>query len=361
MRSRMKAASPKPSAMSKAKRKPTASTTSLLASLLDCIPDPALVVGAQNARIVHSNVAALQWYGGRKTGLTGKPFLTLCPETNDESRNEWLGKVQVHGQVFAEQSFRLADGRIVRADLSASTLKGEGLDGLVIAILRDAEARLAAQQQEIRAREIAARLATVERISHEINNPLQALILRPTCTCHDEVQCHVDAIANAVRRLRAEESAGPPEPQTAQAAPTAAPRRTPTNEKRFLIADDTDVIREALSLLLARAFPGVQVDKAADGEEAVAKFKKHHPAVMVLDMVMPRKTGDTAFAEIRDYCRKNNLAEPRIVFCTGYTPPPSILAAARGTDRLVCMLKPVPPEDLIEAVRRMARLGGRPR
>jgi CheY-like chemotaxis protein len=354
MTNRKKTAARQPSANGKSAPEAGVSRTAGLETILDCIPDPALVVCANDAAIAYCNAAAVRWYGGNEGDLKGKPFGAICADTKGCSRQSWLGKVQVQGQVFLEQVFRLADGQIVRADISASTLKGEGLDGLVIAILRDAEARLAAQQQEIQSREIAARLVTIERISHEINNPLQALILRPPCQCDAEVQCHVDAIADAVRRLRAEESARRVKPRPARTdAPHNSPG-TPANENRFLIADDTECIREALSLLLARVFPDVRIEKAADGEEALALFKKFHPSVIVLDMAMPKKTGEAVFLEIREHCRQRNIEEPRIIFCTGYTPPLSIMQAVKGSARLMCLLKPVPPDDIIEAVAKMA-------
>jgi len=58
---------------------------------------------------------------------------------------------------------------------------------------------------------------------------------------------------------------------------------------RVLIADDEPRIR--LLLRLALVAGGYEVLEAADGEQAVVQLRAHRPAVAVLDVQMPHRSG----------------------------------------------------------------------
>ncbi|AWK84998.1 acetoacetate metabolism transcriptional regulator AtoC [Azospirillum thermophilum] len=64
-----------------------------------------------------------------------------------------------------------------------------------------------------------------------------------------------------------------------------------------LVVDDDEAIRQMLSAVLSRE--GMAVTTAADGVEAVAAFAAQRPAVVLMDIRMPRMTGLQALAEIR--------------------------------------------------------------
>ena len=67
--------------------------------------------------------------------------------------------------------------------------------------------------------------------------------------------------------------------------------------KRVLIADDAAFMREMLRDILGDG--GYEVcAEAADGNEAVSGYTEHHPDVVTLDIVMPRKSGLEALREI---------------------------------------------------------------
>jgi DNA-binding NarL/FixJ family response regulator len=60
---------------------------------------------------------------------------------------------------------------------------------------------------------------------------------------------------------------------------------------RILIADDHDVVRSGLKMLL-RSHAGFSVvAEAADGEEAIRMADKHRPDVAILDISMPKLDG----------------------------------------------------------------------
>jgi two-component system OmpR family response regulator len=64
---------------------------------------------------------------------------------------------------------------------------------------------------------------------------------------------------------------------------------------RILVVDDDPHIRDLLSFALAKS--GMEVDQAADGEEALAAVEARPPDLMVLDINLPRLNG-------LDVCRK---------------------------------------------------------
>ena len=57
----------------------------------------------------------------------------------------------------------------------------------------------------------------------------------------------------------------------------------------ILIAEDELLVSHAARLELEEA--GFTVLDAADGDEAVEEFKRLHPDVVTMDIVMPRRSG----------------------------------------------------------------------
>ena len=72
------------------------------------------------------------------------------------------------------------------------------------------------------------------------------------------------------------------------------------NEKTYsvLVCDDSAMIRKTLGGILGEW--GVKnIFEARDGKEAVELYRKHHPDLVFMDIVMPEKTGLEALVEIR--------------------------------------------------------------
>ena len=120
-----------------------------------------------------------------------------------------------------------------------------------------------------------------------------------------------------------------------------------------LVAEDDASIRELAESILKKY--GYDVILAHDGEDAVEKFKADRDkiAVVVMDMVMPGKSGKEAYEEImkvRD--------DVKILFMSGYSPD---LLQARGIfDRSVDVLvKPIHPLDLVRKVRAVLDISDR--
>ena len=58
---------------------------------------------------------------------------------------------------------------------------------------------------------------------------------------------------------------------------------------KILIADDEPNIVISLDFLMRRE--GYEVHLARDGQEAIETIEQHRPALVLLDVMMPRKTG----------------------------------------------------------------------
>jgi CheY-like chemotaxis protein len=63
-----------------------------------------------------------------------------------------------------------------------------------------------------------------------------------------------------------------------------------------LLIEDSAQVREVLRLALeSEGYPVIEV---ADGREGVAMFREHHPAVTIVDIIMPDKDGIETVREI---------------------------------------------------------------
>src|SRR3954452_24995809 len=68
-----------------------------------------------------------------------------------------------------------------------------------------------------------------------------------------------------------------------------------------LVVDDEQSYRDALSVTLQRE--GFLVVTAADGAEAIERFDATHPALILLDVMLPRVSGIDVCREIRSRSR----------------------------------------------------------
>src|SRR5512141_541829 len=86
------------------------------------------------------------------------------------------------------------------------------------------------------------------------------------------------------------------------------------NKIRVLIVDDHVVVREGLRTILSME-PDIElVGEAKDGFEAVTKAHKLSPDVILMDLIMPGKTGIEAIREIRA-----NDPKARILVLTSFS------------------------------------------
>ncbi len=69
------------------------------------------------------------------------------------------------------------------------------------------------------------------------------------------------------------------------------------SQQAVLIAEDEPPLRRVLSKKISEL--GCQVLTASDGEETLALIAKHHPQIILLDIIMPKKNGFDVLKEIR--------------------------------------------------------------
>jgi CheY-like chemotaxis protein len=85
------------------------------------------------------------------------------------------------------------------------------------------------------------------------------------------------------------------------------------NEGRVLIADDDQAIRQLVGTILHRE--GLEVDSAADGQEAIEKLQAHEYAVVLLDLMMPRVDGFGVAAYLKEHPPAN---KPVVLVISAY-------------------------------------------
>jgi len=122
-----------------------------------------------------------------------------------------------------------------------------------------------------------------------------------------------------------------------------------TSSIRILIADDEVDILEILEYNLLKE--GYEVIKAKDGDEAIQMAYKHKPHLVVLDMMMPKKTG----MEVCDILRANPLyKDTLIIFLTAVSDEGThIKGLETGADDYVT--KPISPKVFVSRIQALLR------
>lgn len=72
-----------------------------------------------------------------------------------------------------------------------------------------------------------------------------------------------------------------------------------SKQLRFLIVDDTEDMRAVMTQMVERA--GHLADQAVDGVDATVALSDHHYDVMLLDLSMPRMSGEDVVRWLRDH------------------------------------------------------------
>jgi DNA-binding response OmpR family regulator len=120
---------------------------------------------------------------------------------------------------------------------------------------------------------------------------------------------------------------------------------TAINSNVILVVDDEPYILRSLSFVLERE--GYTVVTAADGESGLAKIRELRPALVFLDIMLPRRNGYEVCAEVKG---DQDLADIHIVMLS---------AKGQQIDRERGMLgganeymtKPFSPREIVQYVR----------
>src|SRR3954451_8609114 len=118
---------------------------------------------------------------------------------------------------------------------------------------------------------------------------------------------------------------------------------------RVLVVDDDDVIRQLISVNLE--LEGFEVATAVDGQDCLDKVKDVKPAVITLDIMMPRLDGWEAAGQLR---ADPDTAGIKVVLLSARAQEADLQRGSRiGVDAY--LTKPFDPDELIATVRRLAR------
>ena len=82
--------------------------------------------------------------------------------------------------------------------------------------------------------------------------------------------------------------------------------------KRVLAVDDEDQVREFVSAILEEN--GYVPVLARNGEEAMDIIRKNRPDLIIMDILMPRKSGINLYRELKTM---ESLREIPVVICSG--------------------------------------------
>jgi len=114
---------------------------------------------------------------------------------------------------------------------------------------------------------------------------------------------------------------------------------------RVLIADDHTMVRKGIKALLSAKKYGIEVvGEASNGEEAIQKARQLKPDVILMDLVMPVKSGMEAIVEI-----KQMQKHARIMVLTSFADDENVKKAIRA-GAYGFLLKDASPDELVQTI-----------
>ena len=116
---------------------------------------------------------------------------------------------------------------------------------------------------------------------------------------------------------------------------------------RILIADDEPNILISLEYLMKRE--GYQVSVARDGEQALAAILRDRPALVLLDVMMPKKSGFEVCQEVRG----NETVRDTLILMLTAKGRDTDVAKGLGSGADAYMTKPFSTRELVLKVREM--------
>ncbi len=123
-----------------------------------------------------------------------------------------------------------------------------------------------------------------------------------------------------------------------------SPNVCPPDRARILVADDEPNILISLEYLLKRE--GHEVLLARDGQEALDQLRTHRPQLLLLDVMMPRKSGFEVCSELR---ADEALRGTRVLMLTAKGRDTDV-AKGLGVGADAYMTKPFATRELVQKV-----------
>ncbi len=92
-----------------------------------------------------------------------------------------------------------------------------------------------------------------------------------------------------------------------------------------LLVEDSSTFRKSMREMLALRFPGIEVEEASDGEQALQKLENTNPDLIFMDIRLPGKNG----LEVTRIIKEAN-SDVEVVILTSYDIPEYRAAALRS-------------------------------
>ena len=123
--------------------------------------------------------------------------------------------------------------------------------------------------------------------------------------------------------------------------------REPTMlQQKILIVEDSPTTRRQIAEILGKE--GYEILTAEDGQVALDLIHEHHPELVVLDIVLPKKNGYQVCRTIKS---NPDLAIKVMMVTAKDQAKDRIWGKRQGAD--FYLSKPINPEELVEAVKRL--------
>jgi len=113
----------------------------------------------------------------------------------------------------------------------------------------------------------------------------------------------------------------------------------PTSAKTILICEDDQHLRQLIRVVIGEDFHYLE---AHDGEEAVELALAHRPELVILDFMLPKRSGSDVLAAIR---REFPPAETQVIVISAW-PDADEAAVAAGADAF--LPKPFEPQHVVD-------------
>lgn len=116
------------------------------------------------------------------------------------------------------------------------------------------------------------------------------------------------------------------------------------NKTILLVDDEADFLQTITEMITSFGYRNLL--HAKNGEEAISQYKKHRPDLVLMDIVMPKMDGITAFFKIKEFD-----PSAKIIFITAYEPPVKYMEA-KAKCAIYLARKPFSSEFLVELIKR---------